>query len=190
MPARLAEAGAELGVDDERHHVAEVDVRAHQAQLAADGLGETDDGVLGRRVRGAAGRAELAGLRGDVDDVSAIARDHALERELHAEDHAVQVDVDHPPRGQVVLVDEAPDLHDAGVVDEHVERPELLLGAVEERRERVAVGDVERQRHGARPRAPRRSAAAASKSTSPIATLMPWRSSAARSRGRCRARRR
>ena len=100
MPRAVAEARAELGVDDERHHVAEVDVRAHQAQLAAHRLGQADDGVLGRRVGGAARRAELAGLRGDVDDVAAVARDHPLERELHAEDHAVEVDVDHPPRGQ------------------------------------------------------------------------------------------
>ena len=62
----------------------------------------------------------------------------------------MEVDVDHPLRGQVVLVDEAPDLHDPGVVDEHVDRPELLLGPVEERREGGAVGHVERQRDGAR----------------------------------------
>ena len=43
-----------------------------------------------------------------------------------------------------------PDLHDPGVVDQHVERAELLLGAVEERREGRAVGHVERQRDGAR----------------------------------------
>ena len=42
------------------------------------------------------------------------------------------------------------DLHDPGVVDEHVERPELLFGAVQEGGERVAVGHVECQRDGAR----------------------------------------
>ena len=95
-PRTSPRSGAELGVDDRRHHVADVDVRAHQPQLAADRLGQADDRVLGRRVRRAAGRAELARLRGDVDDVPAVARDHALQRELAAEDHAVEVDVDHP----------------------------------------------------------------------------------------------
>ena len=54
------------------------------------------------------------------------------------------------PGRQVVLVDEAADLHDARVVHEHVERPELLLGGVEEAREGGAIGDVERKRDGAR----------------------------------------
>jgi hypothetical protein len=124
-------------------------VRIHQAQLAAHGLGEADNGVLGRRVRGPSGGAELAGLRGDVDDMAAFARDHARECELHAEDDAVQVDVDHALRGQVVLVEEAADLHDACVVDEHVQRPELALGLVEKCGEGIAVGHVQRQRDGA-----------------------------------------
>ncbi len=150
QPARLAETRAELGVHDERHHVADVDVRAHQAQLAAHRLGEPDDGVLGGGVGGAPGRAELAGLRGDVHDVPAIARHHPLERQLRPKDDTVQVDVDHAPRGQVVLVDEAAEVHDAGVVDEHVHRSELLFGAVEEGAERRAVADVEWQSDGAR----------------------------------------
>ena len=58
----------------------------------------------------------------------------------------MEVDVDHPPRGEVVLVDEAPDLHDPGVVDEHVDRAQLLLGPVEELRKGGALGDVERER--------------------------------------------
>jgi hypothetical protein len=62
----------------------------------------------------------------------------------------VEVDVDHAPRGQVVLVDEATDLHDPGVVDQHVERSQLLLGSVQEGREGVAVGHVQRQGHRAR----------------------------------------
>jgi hypothetical protein len=107
IPRASPRPAAELGVDDERHHVADVDVGAHQVQLAADGLGQADDGVLGGRVGGAAGRAELAGLRGDVDDVAAIAGNHPLERQLHTEDDAVDVDVDHPPGGEIVLVDEA-----------------------------------------------------------------------------------
>ena len=62
----------------------------------------------------------------------------------------MHVDVHHPPRRQIVLVDKAPDLHDSRVVDEHIQGAELLFCAIEEGREGVSVGDVERQCHGAR----------------------------------------
>src|SRR5258708_39020105 len=75
--------------------------------------------------------------------MAATALQEAVQRQLASEDHAAEVDVDHPLRGLVVLVDEAAELHDAGVVDEHVERPELGLRLVEELVERRAVGDVE-----------------------------------------------
>ena len=45
----------------------------------------------------------------------------------------------------VGLLDEGRHRHDPGVVDHHVERPELALGGVEEGGEGAAVGDVERQ---------------------------------------------
>jgi hypothetical protein len=48
----------------------------------------------------------------------------------------------------VVLVDEAPQGHDPGVVDEHVERAELLFGAVQEGRERRPLGHVQGQGDG------------------------------------------
>ncbi len=80
----------------------------------------------------------------------AVAGDHPRETELHPEDHAVQVDVDRAPRGEVVLVEKPPDGHDPGVVDQHVERSELLFGGIEEAGEGVAVGDVQRQRNCAR----------------------------------------
>ena len=63
----------------------------------------------------------------------------------------MKVDVHHPPRREVVLIDEAPDLHDAGVVDQHVKRPQLPLGLVEEGRKGVAIGHVEWQRDRSRP---------------------------------------
>ena len=94
-PPRVLGAGAELGVDDERHDVAELDRRALDVQLAADGLGQADDRVLGGRVGRAAGCAVLARLRGDVDHVAAVAGHHARQGDLHAVDHAVEVDVDH-----------------------------------------------------------------------------------------------
>ena len=68
----------------------------------------------------------------------------------------MNVDVDHPLRGQVVLVDEAPHLHDPRVVDEDVERAELRLGAVEEGREGLPARHVERERDDAGPELLRR----------------------------------
>jgi hypothetical protein len=54
--------------------------------------------------------------------VAAVAGHHARQGDLHAVYHAVEVDVDHPHRGGLVLVEEATQLHDARVVDQHVER--------------------------------------------------------------------
>ena len=115
-------------------------------QLRADGLGDADDEVLGAAVGGAAGEPGLARLRGEVDDVAAAAALHARQGELHPVHDAVHVDVDQPLRGQVVLVDEPPEGHDPGVVDEHVERAEALLDLVEKALEGVAAGDVELER--------------------------------------------
>jgi hypothetical protein len=55
----------------------------------------------------------------------------------------VQVDVDHPLRRRVVLVDEAAERHDPGVVDQDVEWPQPLRDLIEEVGERVAARDVE-----------------------------------------------
>ncbi len=141
---RLRQAGAELGVDDRRHHAGDLDVRV--AKLGADRLGDADDEVLGAAIGGAAGKAGLAGLRGEVDDVAGAAPLHPRERQLHPVHDPVHVDVDHPLRGRVVLLDEPAQRHDPGVVDEHVERAEPLLDLVEKALERVAPGDVELER--------------------------------------------
>ncbi len=74
---------------------------------------------------------------------------HPRQRNLHAEDHAEDVDVEDPLSGRVVLVDERADRHDPGVVDQDVHRTELLFGCVQELGERGPVGHVERQPHGA-----------------------------------------
>ena len=112
---------------------------------AADRLAQPHDRVLGRAVGRAAGEAGLAGGRGDLHEVAATARHEPLEGELRAEDHAVEVDVDHALGGRVGLLDERPDRHDPRVVDQDVERAELALDLVEERREARAIGHVERQ---------------------------------------------
>ena len=78
------------------------------------------------------GIAGLAGLRGDVDDVAAAARAHPLDRQLGADDDAVDVDVELALDRVVGLVDERRHRHDPGVVDDDVDRAELALGLVEE----------------------------------------------------------
>ena len=73
----------------------------------------------------------------------ASAGDHALGRQLAAQDHAVDIDVQDPAGDGVGLVDDAADGHDAGVVDQHVDRTELALHLVEEIRERILIGHIE-----------------------------------------------
>ena len=138
---RLGQARAELGVDDGGHHDGDLD--AGVAQLRADGLRDADDEVLGPAIGGAAREPGLARLRGEVDEVAAAAALHARQGQLHPVHHPVHVDVDQPLGGHVVLVDEAPEGHDPGVVDEHVERSEALLDLIEEALEGIAAGDVE-----------------------------------------------
>ncbi len=137
----LRDARVELGVDADRQHLVDLDPRP--AQLGAQRLGQADHGVLGRTVRRAAREPALAGDRGELDDVAAAAGAEALERELRADDHAHDVDVDERLRGPVGLVDERADRHDPGVVDEHVERAEPALDLVEEPVKTGPVGHVE-----------------------------------------------
>ena len=92
------------------------------------------------------GNPALARLRGDVDDVAAGPRAQPFDRQLGADDDAVDVDVELAADRVVRLLDERRHRHDPGVVDDHVDRAELAFGGVEEGGEGTAVGDVERQR--------------------------------------------
>ncbi len=56
----------------------------------------------------------------------------------------MHVDVDLAVGDEVGLLEERAELHDPRVVDEHVERAEIRLDAVDERLEGGPVGDVER----------------------------------------------
>ena len=57
----------------------------------------------------------------------------------------MQVHVDLAARPVVVLLQERADVHHARVVDEHVDRPEPVGHRGQERRERLAAGDVDRR---------------------------------------------
>ena len=146
--ARVLQPRGQLGVDDDGHDAGDLDAGA--AQLGAQGLAQPHHVVLGPAVGAAAREAALAGGRGDVDDVAAAAGEHPRDDLLDAEHHAVDVDVDHPLGGGVVLVpDRVADLHDPRVVDQDVDRAELRLGAVEEVLDRRALGHVELEGDGA-----------------------------------------
>ena len=56
----------------------------------------------------------------------------------------MEVDVDLSDLTGLVLLDERPEVQDAGVVDHDLERPEIGLDAVQEILERGRIGDVER----------------------------------------------
>ena len=125
----LVGARDQLGVDERRHH--DVDLDAGAVELGAQRLGEADDAVLAGGVGGAAGSAELAGDRGDVDDVAGAARLHAPDGLLGAVDDGVEVELELADRGRVRLLLERADRHDPGVVDDDVDRAELALDPVE-----------------------------------------------------------
>jgi hypothetical protein len=118
---------------------------AGAAQLLADRLGQAEHGELRAAVDRLAGDADHRRGRAEVHDLPAPAGDHPRERELHPGDDAVDVDVDLTAGELVALVEERADGHDPRVVDEHVDRAERALRLGEERRERRAVGDVERE---------------------------------------------
>lgn len=72
-------------------------------------------------------------------------RDHVGQGQLTAGDHAVEVDLDRRANRLLGLLEERPDRHDTRVVDQHVDvAAAVRAGLVQERRERLAIGDVER----------------------------------------------
>ncbi len=86
--------------DRARGHVGAHERRAHRVrgdagagELGRDRPHETDRRVLGRRVPGGVGRAEVAGRRGDGDDPAAVALAHAGQHRAGAQERAGRVDV-------------------------------------------------------------------------------------------------
>src|SRR5262252_2907658 len=113
---------------------------------------EVDHGGLGRAVVGHHRRAVHPGDGGEVDDRAATPlRHHLPARPLAAEEHAVDVDLDHgvPAVGADVL-----DLgteRGARVVDHDVEATHFLYGALDETLHRVFLTNVHHLAEGAAP---------------------------------------
>ncbi|CAA9467672.1 MAG: hypothetical protein AVDCRST_MAG38-871 [uncultured Solirubrobacteraceae bacterium] len=141
---RVRHARRQLGVHQPGQHHGELDAGA--AQLRTDRLGEADDAELAGAVGRRAGKARAPGRGGDVDDVAASSRAHAPDPLASAVDHGMEVELELADGGVVVLGLERAQRHDAGVVDQHVDRPQRRLDVVEGGGERRSVADVEGQR--------------------------------------------
>src|SRR5258708_6955609 len=145
-PARRAASGSRRGTSAPRNP---------PTPSPAEGTGP------GHRVLGGGlGRAFRAGR---VRDVRAVVDDgpaarglalHDLERLLRAQEHASEIGVHHglPLLEREVLEHDAAGRADSGVVEEHVEPPELFLRRGEQRPDRFLVGDVGRHDQRARSR--------------------------------------
>jgi hypothetical protein len=107
-------------------------VHAGAGQLAHQRLVKADDCVLGRTVGRLACDRHLAGAGGEVDDVPAATRNHARQREPRPGDNTHQIDLDLRADDLRAFLQHRRHRHDAGVVDEDVERPELALDRVQE----------------------------------------------------------
>ena len=117
--------GRRRGVDHRDFH-------ARSAQLAAQGVGQADDRVLGRRVNGRVRIGSESDDRGDVDDDSAAGGEHAGQGRLGGPDQPDQVGVDQ--RADLVLrhlVQPALPAQ-AGVVDQDVDPVVVPQGAGDE----------------------------------------------------------
>ena len=105
-------------------------------------LGEAHSRELGRGVHRFERRADATGDRPDRDDVTSPAGDHAGQHVPDGVHRPEHVDLDEPLHLVRFDVGERPVRADAGVGDEHVDRPELGFERCDRSGERRGVGDV------------------------------------------------
>jgi hypothetical protein len=103
------------------------------SKLGGDVLGEPDHGVLGCRVPVRAHPADDAGHARQRHNGALLLGDHDARRVLHPKEHAVHVDVEHPPHLDGVHVPDVCHLvaRDAGIVDHDVQAAEPLRRRVD-----------------------------------------------------------
>ena len=103
---------------------------------------KADDAVLGRHVRGLLGARDEAVRRRDVDDAAPLALLHARDRDARRMKRRGQVGGDHgvPLLDRKVL--DLGDELDAGIVHQHVDRPEGGFGRGDHGGDLVRLGDV------------------------------------------------
>ena len=98
--------------------------------------------MLGAAVRALQRDSAVRERRADLDDRAAVARAHALERGDRAVDGAKVGDLGHAPELGGVDVPHSREHGRHRVVDPHVDRPELALGALGGSLDLVGIGDV------------------------------------------------
>ena len=128
------------------------DVAAVVEQLAAEGLGEALDRVLGPAVRGLEGDGAVAEGGADLDDHAPVAGPHAGQRGERAVDLAQVGHAGDPGElGGRRLRDGGEDSRH-GRVDPHVDGPQLVLRPLGGAVDGIGVGHVEREDEGPPPR--------------------------------------
>ena len=119
-----------------------VDQDAATRDLAGERLGERDDRPLARRVVHHLGAANLAELRGNVDDPAPPAPEHRPDEHARDQEGAAQVDCQHAvPVGDGHVLEQRLG-EDAGVVDQDVHPAVRVGGGGRRRPHRGLVRDV------------------------------------------------
>jgi hypothetical protein len=133
---RLHHFGIDIARADHIHRDAAPGVLQRQR------LGEADVAGLGGRVVDLAELTFLAVNRGDRDDAAELAGSHALDHLARHVEQRAEIDVDHrTPLLERHLV-EGGILGDAGIVDEHVDRPEIGLDFLDAGRAGIERGHI------------------------------------------------
>src|ERR1700677_3668141 len=117
-------------VDEARMYT--VDANSKSSHFGGDIAGEGFNGQLGRRVVGASGQDPASLYGADVDyGAGAAGVDCTAAKHLATEPFSAQINVDNVAPLLIGEIEERDDGLDAGVVDQHVDRPKFFLYAIE-----------------------------------------------------------
>src|SRR5262250_486236 len=122
----LGEARRHVRLDQPRRHRVDEDVPVRE--LAGRRLGQPNHARLGRRVVDLAGIAHGPGSGGNVDDAAALLPHHGLGRRPGHQEHAAKVRVHDLIPVVVLHAHQELVARHAGIVDQHVDASEPLLG--------------------------------------------------------------
>ena len=91
---------------------------------------KADDARLGRTISHSLRERENTCNGGDVDDLAASFLQHMRNRSLRREENSCQIDVDRLAPHLLAMIEEGANIADARIVDENVDRTEMLGRAV------------------------------------------------------------
>src|SRR5258705_2708671 len=149
--AALDDGGEDAAVDQAGPDA--IDADAGAGAFPRRGFRQPDHRVLARAVYRDLRRSQQARDRGGVDDAALVLLEHHRQHVLHAQEHADDVDVEHPAKTLQRIFDDRLDIAlDAGVVVEHVDGAEPVDRGADIFGDLVFPGDVgfhrERLRRG------------------------------------------